>query len=225
MSRIPQPLVLATKVALECLPMTQKWRSVQPFNVWENPGWMVHQQDDLGHLWIFVPVKNCERSPCNHFMTHFVENTWKLATILFQAHDLWNLGLDKLLHPTKTTYRPCDDAQKAPKHQRHWPLQTKKPTCTSQKVTAGFPEKMMWDFCQVRLVHPQKFQGKVQLQPFPHFQVNEPFVFGGGSGALSFEKIGCVWSFEETFPIHNHHLLVLGNILKVVFQSRNSSCF
>lgn len=189
MSRIPQPLVLATKVALECLLDRQKWRrsTVQrlrkPGMNGPSTGWLGSSLDFCAseELWK-IPLQSFYDAFCGkHLKTcdHFIPSPWFVS-----------LGLDKLLHPTKTTYRPCDDAQKAPKHQRHWPLQTKKPTCTSQKVTAGFPEKMMWDFCQVRLVHPQKFQGKVQLQPFPHFQVNEPFVFGEGVEPSASKKSG-----------------------------------
>ena len=224
MSRIPQPLVLATKVALECLLDRQKWRrsTVQRLR---KPGWMVHQQDDLGHLWIFLASEELWRNPPAIILWRILWKTPENLRPFYSKPMICVFGTRQAPTSYQNYLPPMRWRPESPEAPKTLAIANKKTYMHIPKSNSWLPWKNDVRFLPSSVGSSPKIPREGPTATISPFSGERAVRFWGGSGALSFEKIGCVRSFEETFPIHNHHLLVLGNILKVVFQSRNSSCF
>ena len=149
-SLFPQPLVLVTKVALECLLDRQKWRcsTVQRLR---KPGWMVHQQDDprviFGFFWEWRTVKD----PPAIILWRILWKTPENLRPFYSKPMICVFGTRQAPTSYQNYLPPMrwhPESPEAPKTLAIWSNQRsqckqKRPTCTSQKVTAGFPEKMM----------------------------------------------------------------------------------
>lgn len=144
----------------------------------------------FGFFWEWRTVKD----PLQSFYDAFCGKHLKTCDHFIPSPWFVSLGLDKLLNPTKTTYRLCDDTKDSDHlvESKVTNVNKNKPTCTSQNQQLASLKNDRRN-SQVRLNRfiSKNSKGRSNSNHFPIFRwVNQPFVFLGGTGALSFEKPG-----------------------------------